>query len=57
MHSPKRTIIYFNIPSFATAVARLIHPELKSAPIAIAPPNSDQSKIIAADECAKERGF
>lgn len=53
---PERTIIYFNIPSFPTAVARLMHPELKNSPIAIAPPNSDQSKIIAADELAKMEG-
>lgn len=53
---PERTIIYFNIPSFPTAVARLLHPELRDAPLAIAPPLSDQSKILAADEFAKMEG-
>lgn len=54
---PERTIIYFNIPSFPTAVAKLMHPEFKNKPIAIAPPNSDQSKIMAADELAKMEGI
>lgn len=54
---PTREIIYFNIPSFPTEVATVMHPEFKDCPMAIAPPNSDQSKILACNDLAKLEGI
>ena len=56
-HSKRRTITYLNIPTLAPQIAKVLHPELREYPIAIAPPRSDQSKVQAVCERARAEGI
>jgi DNA polymerase IV len=51
-----RQIIHFTIAAFPIAVERVIHPELRSRPVVIAPPGSVRSVVTALSPEARDSG-
>ncbi|MBW1816540.1 MAG: DNA polymerase IV [Deltaproteobacteria bacterium] len=51
-----RQIIHIHISSFAIAVERLIRPELRDRPVALAPPRSERALVLSASPEARKEG-
>ena len=52
-----RHIIHLHIPSFPIAVARVILPELRGRPVAVAPPYSERALILSVSAEARQEGI
>ena len=51
-----RHIIHVHIPAFPIAVARVIRPELRSRPVAVAPPHSERALLLSVSAEARQEG-
>ena len=49
-----RHIIHIHISAFSIAVERVVRPELKDRPVAVAPPRSERALILSASAEARE---
>jgi len=52
-----RNIIHLHIPSFPIAVARVIRPELRGRPVAVAPPHSERALLLSVSAEARQEGI
>jgi len=52
-----RNIIHLHIPSFPIAVARVVRPELRDRPVAVAPPHSERALILSVSAEARQEGI
>ena len=52
-----RNIIHLHIPSFPIAVARVVRPELRNRPVAVAPPHSERALILSVSAEARQEGI
>jgi DNA polymerase-4 len=52
-----RNIIHVHIPSFPIAVARVIRPELRGRPVAVAPPHSERALLLSVSAEARQEGI
>ena len=53
----KRKVIHLNVPSFAIAVERVIHPELRMRPVVVAPPGPVRSMVTSVSSEAWSSGI
>src|SRR5262245_5731006 len=51
-----KTIFYVDPPAFCATVERLVAPDLRSRPIAVAPPGADRATILALSPEARAAG-
>jgi DNA polymerase-4 len=52
-----RHIIHVHIPSFPIAVARVVRPELRDRPVAVAPPHSERALLLSVSAEARQQGI
>ncbi len=52
-----RHIIHVHIPAFPIAVARVVRPELRDRPVAVAPPHSERALILSVSAEARQHGI
>ncbi|NTV55694.1 MAG: DNA polymerase IV [Deltaproteobacteria bacterium] len=52
-----RHIIHLHIPSFPIAVARVVRPELRDRPVAVAPPHSERALLVSVSAEARQQGI
>jgi len=52
-----RTIFYVDPPAFCATVERLVAPDLRSRPIAVAPPGADRATVLALSPEARAAGI
>ena len=52
-----RNIIHVHIPSFPIAVARVVRPELRGRPVAVAPPHSERALLLSVSAEARHEGI
>jgi len=52
-----RHIIHVHIPAFPIAVARVVRPELRDRPVAVAPLHSERALILSASAEARQEGI
>ena len=52
-----RHIIHLHIPAFPIAVARVIRPELRGRPVAVAPPHSERALLLSVSAEARQEGI
>ncbi len=52
-----RHIIHVHIPAFPIAVARVVRPELRDRPVAVAPPHSERALILSVSAEARQEGI
>jgi len=53
----ERHIIHVHIPAFPIAVARVVRPELRDRPVAVAPPHSERALILSVSAEARQEGI
>jgi len=56
-HALDRNIIHVHIPAFPIAVARVIRPELRDRPVAVAPPHSERALLLSVSAEARQQGI
>ena len=52
-----RHIIHIHIPAFPITMERVIHPELRGRPVAVAPPHSERAVILSVSPEARREGI
>jgi DNA polymerase-4 len=52
-----RNIVHIHIPAFPIAVARVVHPELRARPVAVAPAQSVRGLVLSVSSEARREGL
>jgi DNA polymerase-4 len=52
-----RNIFHVHIPAFPIAVARVVRPELRDRPVAVAPPHSERALLLSVSAEARQHGL